>query len=222
LKHILSGCRIKVKIKILLTSLLLFYSCSSDSEVPKEWLYKNGTDNKELSVIQNHIIEGSYWAKGRNSLVVHDRTFNIDCSGTVMAIYYYAGIDLSKDFSKYKGGGVSRIYQYLKAHNLIYFTKTPVPGDIIFWDNTYDSNNDGIRNDNLTHAGIVVNVSEDKTVTYIHAHYKKGIILETMNLMEPDNLEKNSAMRMKGSGMEGGWLSGHLYRESGIGYKLND
>ncbi len=139
-----------------------------------------------------------------------------------MAVYYYAGIDLSKDFNKYQGGGVSRIYQYLKDKKLIYYTENPVPGDILFWDNTYDANGNGTRDDILTHMGIVVDVTENETITYIHEHYRKGIIFEHMNLKDPENYDVNAAMRMRGTGMEGGWLSSHLYKESGMGYKLKE
>lgn len=175
-----------------------------------------------LSETQAKVVEGSYWALGKSQLKVRDKVFNLDCSGTVMAVYYYAGIDLSRDFGKYTGGGTERIFKYLEESDLLYDTEMPVPGDIIFWDNTYDKNGDGVRNDELTHMGIVVKIDEDGTVTYLHEHYKKGIILEKMNLKFPDDMEKNSAMRMKGTGMNGGWLSSHLYRILAMGYELDE
>lgn len=139
-----------------------------------------------------------------------------------MAVYYYAGIDLSRDFAQYSGGGVSRIYQYLSEKGLVYDTNKLFPGDIIFWDNSFDANGDGKRNDPLTHMGIVTDINKDGTVYYIHEHYKKGIIEESMNLLLPDDISKNSAMRMRGSGMEGGWLSSHLFRESAMAYELEN
>ncbi len=220
MKHTLSACHIRVIVKLAVLGFLLLFSCETNPEVSGYTPESKAIEQADLTNIQKKIVEGSYWAKGRKTLKVRDKTFNIDCSGVVMAIYYYAGIDLAKDFNKYSGGGVYRIYQYLKNNELIYYTKTPAPGDLIFWDNTYDSNGDGKRNDMLTHVAIVVEVSENNTVTYIHAHYRKGIIFENMNLNDPENLEENSAMRMRGTGMDGGWLSSHLYKESGMGYKL--
>ncbi len=228
MKHILSGLHLKgYKKTLIVFCLFLLYSCRTIPPVSDNngetitWAEDAKENNKELTDIQLKLIEGAYWSEGRKKLIIEGKKFNIDCSGTVMAVYYYAGIDLSRDFAEYTGGGVSRIYQYLKDKNLIYYTDDPSPGDIIFWDNTFDSNNDGKRNDRLTHMGIVVNVSEDGTVTYLHEHYRKGIIFESMNLKSPDDPEKNSAMRMRGTGMEGGWLASHLYRESGMGYKLD-
>ena len=82
----------------------------------------------------------------------------MDCTGTVLAIYYYAGIDLARDFNKYSGNGVTRLYKSLQAQKLLYETRYPVTGDIIFWDNTYDRNEDGRWNDTLTHVGITAGV----------------------------------------------------------------
>jgi len=201
----------------------LLWSCATTPEggepsVPEE----SKKEKAPLTATQEKVIEGSYWALGKRQLKVRDKVFNLDCSGTVMAIYYYAGIDLSRDFAKYSGGGTERIFRYLEEKELLYDTEMPVPGDIIFWDNTYDKNGDGKRNDKLTHVGIVVEVDEEGTITYLHEHYKKGIILETMNLKIPDDQEKNSAMRMKGTGMDGGWLSSHLYRILAMAYELEE
>lgn len=201
-----------------ITFLLLLFSCST---VPATVSQEKSTSGSDLTYTQEKLVEGSHWALGKTKLNVNGKVFNLDCSGTVMAIYYYAGIDLSKDFNKYNGGGTSRIYQYLDDNELLYDTKMPEPGDIVFWDNTYDSNGDGIRNDKLTHMGIVVEIEENGTITYLHEHYRKGIILESMNLKNPDDTSANSAMRMRGTGMEGGWLSSHLYRELAMGYKLD-
>lgn len=219
MKHILSASITKARIPIIL---LLLSSCAT---LDNESYNENSTTSAErpdISATQEKLVEGSYWALGKTRLKVNDRVFNLDCSGTVMAIYYYAGIDLSRDFNKYTGGGTERIFQYLEDNNLLYTTAMPVPGDIIFWDNTYDQNGDGKRNDELTHMGIVVEVSPDGTVTYIHENYAKGIILEKMNLKHPDDQERNAPMRMKGTGMEGGWLASHLYRILAMGYELEE
>lgn len=220
MKHILSACPTRVNPLLYILIMMTFWSCHSLQETVSEKDVSANSPN--LTDTQRKLVEGSHWALGKSKLNVNGKVFNLDCSGTVMAIYYYAGIDLSRDFNKYSGGGTSRIYQYLDDKNLLYETKMPVPGDIIFWDNTYDYNGDGLRNDVLTHMGIVVEVAGDGTVTYLHEHYKKGIILESMNLKFPEDTDANSAMRMKGTGMEGGWLSSHLFRELAMGYILEE
>jgi len=153
----------------------------------------------------------------------------MDCTGAVLAIYYYAGIDLARDFNKYSGNGVTRLYKSLQAQKLLYDTRYPVTGDIIFWDNTYDRNEDGRWNDPLTHVGMVMDVSKNGDVEYVHLNYSRGIIIENMNLREPkihQRMERgqmrivNSPMRMKRSGIPHpeDWLSGQLFKIFGMGY----
>ena len=58
----------------------------------------------------------------------------------------------------------------------------------------------------LTHAGIVVDVDEDETVSYIHASTSRGLVLGYMNLKYPDLARKdgkviNSYLR-RGGGVD--------------------
>lgn len=181
-----------------------------------------------LTETQAKLIEGAYELLGREKLSIRSRTFSMDCSGIVLAIYWYADIDLSKAYNDYSGGGVTRIYHYLEDKDLLYRTMRPVPGDIIFWDNTYDKNEDGKANDLFTHVGMVVSIDGEGNIDYIHHNYRKGIVLERMNLNNPDTYTEtvngeqrivNSAMRMRGSpGSFDKWLSSQLYRKFGMGY----
>ena len=179
--------------------------------------------------IRRKLAEGGHYVLGKKELIIRGKRFNMDCTGTVLAIYYYAGIDLARDFNRYTGGGVTRLYKSLEAEELLYDTRYPVTGDIIFWDNTYDRNEDGRWNDPLTHVGMVMNVSADGDVEYVHLNYHKGIIIENMNLRRPEihqRLEKgqmriiNSPMRMKQAGKAHpeNWLSGQLFKIFGMGY----
>jgi len=175
------------------------------------------------------LAEGGRYVLGKQELVIRGKRFNMDCTGTVLAIYYYAGIDLARDFNKYTGNGVTRLYKSLEAQELLYDTRYPVTGDIIFWDNTYDRNEDGKWNDPLTHVGMVMNVSANGDVEYVHLNYRRGIIIENMNLRQPEihqRMEKgqmriiNSPMRMKQAGRSrpDNWLSGQLFKIFGMGY----
>ncbi len=175
------------------------------------------------------VVEGALSLLGKNSININGKTFPNDCTGVVRGAYWYAGIDLARDFSKYTGNGVRRIYLTLEADGLLYLTEMPLPGDIIFWDNTYDRNEDGAWNDPLTHTGIVVAVSESGQIEYVHSNYRKGIVIEYMNLLDPDTNTKtvggnpvfvNSAMRMRGQVVNQKWLSSHLIKQFGKGYLL--
>mgnify|MGYP006289058835 CR=1 FL=1 len=193
-----------------------------------------GTEAPEAAVeeatgINKTLVEGAYHIKHTQSLKIRDRTFNWDCTGTVLAIYYYAGIDLLPLMAGYSGNGVSRLYKALADRGLLYATEYPKPGDIIFWDDTWDRNEDGRWNDPLTHTGMVVHTSRWGTIDYVHLNYRKGIVFERMNLKEPDVNRRqiegelvviNSPMRMRGEPEGEKWLASHLYNAFGRGYAL--
>ncbi len=155
-------------------------------------------------------------------VVVNGRAFILDCIGTVSAIFYGMDIDVQKDFRRYRGDGVSRLYQSLAARDVLHLDRAPRPGDVIFWDNTWDANGDGrLDNDPLTHAGVVMSVDPDGTIRYVHEHVRKGVTVEAMNLQRPrdyyDPLGRiiNNAMAMN-SGISRRdnpphWTSGDLW-----------
>ncbi|GEM_PF-854708 len=157
---------------------------------------------------------------------VNGRVFTLDCIGTVGAIYYRLSLDVTKDFPFLPGNGVGRLHESLRRREAIHFDAYPRPGDIIFWDNTWDADGDGDRtNDPLTHAGVVLEVDPDGTIRYVHAHHRRGVVVEVMNLLEPaknrDRKGKtiNSPLAL-GSGVSRRdnprhWLSGDLWNSFG-------
>jgi len=173
--------------------------------------------------------DGARSVLGARELVVNGRRFSWDCTGTVLAIYWYAGVDLARDFGRYPGNGVSRLYRTLEDAALLYTTREPILGDLVFWDDTYDADGDGRWNDPLTHVGMVMETARDGTISYIHLNYRKGIVIERMNLREPDVHQRaaagkvtivNSPLRMAETGKAhpDRWLAGQLYRVLGMGY----
>ena len=176
-----------------------------------------------ISQKQKQLVEAANWAKGRRYITIDGHRFRMDCSGVIRAIYYKAGIDLAQDFNKYKGGGTMRIHETLRSKGLIYRPAVPVPGDILFWDNTYDANHNGRSDDMLSHIGMVV--SSDKksgNVIYVHHNEKKGIVFEKMNLLHPDDPTYNAVMRsLRVKKLPGNkYLASHLYKDAGKGYLL--
>lgn len=170
---------------------------------------------------------GSLMGKAPNSRVnVNGRTFTLDCIGTVSAIFYGMHIDVQADFSRYSGDGVNRLYQTLKALNVLHKDTYPRPGDVIFWDNTWDANGDGKLNDDpRTHAGIVLAVDADGTIHYVHEHVIKGVTVEVMNLLHPHDyygpggkiinnaMAMNSGISRKDNPVH--WVSGDLWNSFG-------
>jgi hypothetical protein len=189
------------------------------------------TADPAVVALRQKLGEGAKSLLGKKQIVVRGRRFNNDCTGLVLAIYWYAGIDLAQDFSRFTGGGVERIYRTLERRNLLYSTAHPLVGDIIFWDNTYDHNEDARGDDPLSHTGMVTGVDRDGTISYIHYHITKGIITESMNLENPGVQSMvvgghmkviNSPMRLAVAGRPHPpkWLAGQLFRNLGMAYLL--
>lgn len=188
-------------------------------------------DEQQYKAVKVKLLSGAEAVLGTKPMNINGKKFNMDCIGTVLAIYYYAGIDLTRDFHKYSGNGVSILYKILQEQNLTYDTKHPRPGDIIFFDNTWDANGDGKWNDPLTHVGMVVKAEENGNLEYIHYNYSKGNVYAKMSLTNPDTYSQiidgctviiNDAMRMKVAGKPrpSKWLSSHLYKIFAKGYLL--
>ena len=191
----------------------------------------SSTSSTKRDSIQQLLVEGANTLVGQKTIVVRGKQYNADCVGAILAIYAYADIDLIHLFDQYTGNGVTRLYKALDAFGLLHDSTRPSPGDLIFWDNTYDRNSDGKWNDYLTHIGMVTKVDEVGNIEFVHYHYTKGVALAFMNLRHPNDQEKplsggnkvlNSAMRMKGSGTPDAsrWLASQLLRSFGEAYKI--
>ncbi len=106
---------------------------------------------------------------------------NFDCSGFVNAVYWTAVEKPSITLQ----GSTENIHFILSKENKIYKNTSPNIGDIIFFDGTTSPNK------KLTHSGIIINIDEDGTITYIHSSTSKGPILGYMNLKYPDLARKD-------------------------------
>lgn len=120
---------------------------------------------------------------GKPQVKVAGRAYPADCTGLVEAAYAQAGISL-RGASKSGDNGVTALYRYAQTHGRVYSRGTPVPGDLVFFRETYDRNRDGRTNDGLTHVGIVDQVSAEGTVTVIH-RVNRGVVSYRMNLSQP-------------------------------------
>ena len=180
------------------------------------------TESGGMTSMQIKLVDAAHWAKGRNDVSCGGRDFSMDCSGVVSAVYWKAGIDLQAAYPLYTGSGVTRIYRYLEDKKLLYRPDEPAPGDIIFWDNSYDKNGNGLADDELTHIGMVVAVNPEGDVTYIHHDYISGVIFASMYPPDPSDKSRNNGMRIQSLGPtpDGKMTAGDLYRKAGRGWVL--
>lgn len=119
---------------------------------------------------------------GKSRLTVGDRRYRGDCSGTVRAIFAKAKIGLGGIIKNHHENDVKAIYRFVQKYGHIIKEK-PVPGDLVFFHNTYDRSRNGRMNDALTHIGIIEKI-EGSTVHFIH-HLGQSIIRSSMDLSRP-------------------------------------
>ncbi len=182
-----------------------------------------------LSDRQRRILQAAETMLSTQSFLVGGYRYSNDCTGTILAIYAMAGVRLVDLFPHYSGNGVERLYRIAEDRALLYHNDWPQPGDLIFWDNTYDKNGDKNWNDWLTHVGLVLAIDESGTVDYIHHDYTRGVVRARMNLLDPethldsDGVIVNSPMRMRSHRHLNPdvWLSSHLYRRLGALHRIN-
>ena len=216
--------RITALFMLALAALLTGCASVPEGAAPEETPVEESPESGELTEIQEKLLTAvdKYIGTTSGTLPADDRSYCLDCSGVMLAVYYSAGINLEKCYTSYEGNGVKRLYSCLRDNKLILNSKVPKVGDLIFWDNTYDRNGDGKFNDYFAHTGMVVDVADDGTITYAHHNYRKGIIYEKMNLLHPDDTSLNAPMRMRGSppAPNGQHLASHLVRVFGRAWQL--
>ncbi len=140
---------------------------------------------------------------GKSKVVLNGKKYGDDCTGLVRGVYSQLGMEL---MGRAESGdnGVTAIYRYAQNHGRVYQGGRPVPGDLVFFRETYDLNRDGRVNDGLTHIGLVDEVSEDGTVQVIH-RVAKGVVRYRMNLSFRDSAVSaagrpvNDYLRMAGT-----------------------
>jgi hypothetical protein len=142
---------------------------------------------------------------GARKLVVDGQKMRYDCSGFVCAAYKKADQPLR--------GNTMSLQELAKSERLFHKRKTPIPGDVAFFHNTYDRNRNGKRDDLWSHVAIVEAVDADGTITLVHKG-GRGIRRTMMNLRHPRNKRDTTGKRLNsvlGIHKYGSVLTGELW-----------
>lgn len=105
---------------------------------------------------------------GATTVESNGRRIAYDCAGVTRAVFLKHGIDLyGSSVNDPEANGVRLIHQHIQQQGTFHQGPVVHPGDLVFFDNTWDFNRDGKVNDPLTHVGIVERQEPDGTVVFI-------------------------------------------------------
>ncbi len=115
--------------------------------------------------------------------------FNGDCSGYVAAVYQAEGIPLRDALHLQPGDAGSSavaLYRMVATHGVVFGAeRRPLPGDLVFFNDTSDRNGNGLVDDPLTHVGIVEEVLPGGAVRFLHRG-SHGVARGIMDLAHRD------------------------------------
>jgi len=117
---------------------------------------------------RNAIVQTAAKLVGARTIKSNGRRIAYDCAGVTRAVFLRHGIDLYGSSERDPdANGVRLIYAHIQQHGAFHQGPVAHPGDLVFFDNTWDYNGDGEVNDPLTHVGIVERQEPDGTVVFI-------------------------------------------------------
>lgn len=120
---------------------------------------------------------------GETAVVVHGERFRPDCSGVVRGIYAQAGVPLGSVVLGPNVNDTRALYEWMKRAGSLR-RSNPLPGDLVFFSDTWDQNGNGLRDDPLSHVGIVERVHDDGRVVLVH-RVGDRIVRASMTLSQP-------------------------------------
>ena len=156
---------------------------------------------------------------GAKTIESNGRRIAYDCAGVTRAVFLKHGIDLyDGEASDPDANGVRIIHSHIEEQGTFHQGPIAHPGDLVFFNNTWDYNGDGKINDPLTHVGIVERQESDGTVVFI-SRVASAVERYRMNLGLPhihktaEGRVLNDYIRRKGVGdpAGAGQLTGELF-----------
>jgi hypothetical protein len=168
---------------------------------------REGLDQSDLQA--RLAARGHAWlGQGKAPFQVGEERFNPDCSGFVEAVYAAEGVALRRlamQAAPSEDSGVAALWAAAGRYGSRWRGGDwPAPGDLVFFDDTWDRNGNGRRDDPLTHIGLVEWVDERGTVTFLHragAGVVRGhLTLERRDTFRAsDGAELNAFLRVRGA-----------------------
>ncbi|MBX3301325.1 MAG: C40 family peptidase [Nitrospira sp.] len=131
------------------------------------------------------IVQSAARLVGARTITSQGKRITYDCAGVARAVFLEHGIDLYRATARdVNANGVRLIYNHVHRRGVLHRGPDVRPGDLVFFDNTWDFNGDGKANDPLTHIGIVEALEPDGTVIFI-SRVASAIERYRMNVEHP-------------------------------------
>ena len=128
------------------------------------------------------------YIRGTRYVRVGEKRYRDDCSNVLRIAYDAVGIDLFSEHHLYpSANGVKLIRKKGDTAYASTSSTSAKVGDIIVFDNTFDRNGNGRLDDRDTHAGIVVGIDRDGTVS-LYNRVASGHRVYRMNLRNKSSL----------------------------------
>nr|WP_246209011.1 NlpC/P60 family protein [Entomospira entomophilus] len=142
------------------------------------------------------LLDAARIVKGRNKSIGDGQLFTRDCSGTVNAIFAEAGYPLASRLNKaYQTGmnGTAILHAIAESVEV----SDIQPGDLVFFNDTYDRNGNGLSDDVLTHVGIVMQYDRSSgSIHFIHYNtWMDEIVEQQLNVIRPADKSENIILR---------------------------
>jgi hypothetical protein len=175
----------------------------------------------ERAPSRSAIVQTAAKLVGAKTIKSNGRRIAYDCAGVTRAVFLAHGIDLYVgEPNESDANGVRIIHAHIRQEGTFHQGPVAHPGDLIFFDNTWDYNGDGKVNDPLTHVGIVERQESNGTVIFI-SRVADAIERYRMNLDQPhvhktaDGRILNDYLRRKDGNdpANTGYLTGELFTQ---------
>ncbi len=124
---------------------------------------------------------------GHRTLVALGDVYRFDCSGFVQASLAKGGCLAS--------GSSATLYEQARERGVLHRRHIPDPGDVAFFDDTYDRNRNGRVDDPLSHVAVVQSVDPDGTIHLVHVG-SGSVGTFIMNLRHPSVRKDDDGKRL--------------------------
>ncbi len=164
-------------------------------------------------IVIRHAVDHAASLLGKADLTVDGEHFASTPTGLVAAAYAAGGMRFQPGVI----GGTpdpAEIWDLMAGSGRGVELRDVAAGDVLFFDNTFDANGNGVRDDLLTHVGLVESVSIDGTISFFH-YSLKGVSEAVVTPDEPSRrldptigAALNTVLRLRADG--GPRLAGQL------------